>query len=447
MYFKEKILSGWGNFPQSPTKISSFQSENELRNFLQNSNIIARGMGRSYADQSTNNGNFAIDFTAFNRFISFDDDKGILECEAGTTFEKIIRYMGLRGWFPVICPATKHVTIGGAIANNIHGKSHPVHGSFVECVEEITLMLPDGRVVKTSREKHSELFWSNFGGLGLLGFILAARLRLKRIDSTYFEQISIPARNLDQVFELFETRQQDFTYAEAWMNAPTKGTKLGRGIVNFGNHAKIDELPFKKMLEPLKISHKPALNVPFYFPSFALNSLSLNILNKILHKNQVSASGIVHYDRFFFARDKINNWNRSYGRQGFVQYQLVVPVENSHSAIREILSEIAKRRLAPFLSTLKKFGDGKSGPLSFPMEGYTLSLHFPVTSGLKAFIHQLNDIVTEAGGRVYLGKDAFLEAPAFQKMYPQWGEWMKVKKKYDPDNIFSSDLSRRIGLC
>lgn len=447
MFFKQRLLSGWGNFPKSPTRISTFQSLAHLKESLNTPQVIARGLGRSYADQATNRDNHAIDFTSFNRFIHFDDDKGLLECEAGVSYYDIIHTLGPRGWFPMICPGTKYVTIGGAIANDVHGKAHHIDGSFINCVDEITLMIASGEVIKANRENNSQLFYASFGGLGLLGFILSAKIRLRRIDSTYFDQLSIPVRNLDEMLDILDTRDKDFSYSVAWVDPLAKGTKLGRGVVNFGNHAKIDQLPFSKMIEPIKIADGPKLNVPFYLPSFSLNRFSVSILNGLLHWKQRRGSGISHYESFFFPLDMINHWNRGYGSRGFIQYQFVIPLEKGRENLRKILTSIANSGCTPFLNVLKKFGKCKSGPLSFPIEGYTLAVDFPMSDMLKLFAKKLDELVIECGGKVYLGKDAFLSEENFKKMYPDWGEWLKVKHKYDPKNVFSSDLSRRIGLC
>ena len=447
MFFKQKLLSGWGNFPKSLTRISAFQSADDLRETLAMPKLIARGLGRSYADQATNTDNHAIDFTSYNRFIHFDDDKGILECETGVSYDDIIRVLGPRGWFPMICPGTRYVTIGGAIANDVHGKAHHIDGSFINCVDEITLMLANGEIVKADRERHSDLFYASFGGLGLLGFIMSAKIRLRRIDSTYFDQLSIPVRNLDEMMDILDTRDKDFSYSVAWVNPLAKGSKLGKGVVNFGNHAKIDELPFSKMIEPIKITGGPKLNIPVFLPSFSLNRFSVSILNNILYWKQRRGSGISHYDSFFFPLDMINHWNRGYGSRGFIQYQFVIPLEKGRENLRTILTSIAESGCTPFLNVLKKFGKGKSGPLSFPMEGYTLAVDFPVSEKLKPFAKKLDELVIACGGRVYLGKDAFLNEENFKKMYPAWEDWLKVKQKYDPENVFSSDLSRRIGLC
>jgi decaprenylphospho-beta-D-ribofuranose 2-oxidase len=225
-----------------------------------------------------------------------------------------------------------------------------------------------------------------------------------------------------------------------------KGNRLGRGVLSMGNHARIADLPEKMRSNPLKLGKKPKLAVPFYLPEFILNSLTVQLLDLAIYQMQKRAPEIVHYDKFFYPLDMINDWNRGYGKRGFIQYQFVIPLENGKENIRRILTEITESNCIPFLNVLKKFGKAQGGLLSFPFEGYTFAIDFPVTPQLKAFTRKLDEMVLNMGGRIYLGKDAYLDEATFKAMYPQYTEWLKIKKKYDPLNMFSSDLARRIGL-
>lgn len=440
-----ETLSGWGNIPKAVCKVAYPENMQETKDLLGTDTLLARGKGRSYADQATNNGHTIFKMERLRRFLHFDEVNGVLTCEAGATLADIIQHCAPKGWFPMICPGTKYVTLGGAVANDIHGKAHHVDGSFINCVLSFTIMLADGRILNASREENADLFEANFGGLGLLGIILTITIRLRKISTTFFNQKSIVAHNLEEMLQLIEDSEKDYNYSVAWIDSLAKGPKMGKGVLVVGNEAKLDELPQKYRKNPLMVSGEPKLSVPFYLPSFVLNTFSVGILNKILYWKQKSGTGIAHYEGFFFPLDMINNWNRGYGRRGFIQYQFVVPVENGKENIRRILTEITKSDCIPFLNVLKKFGKGQ-GLLSFPFEGFTFAIDFPITPQLKPFIKKLDALVLEAGGRIYLGKDAYLDEATFKAMYPQFNSWLDIKRKYDPENVFSSDLAKRVGL-
>lgn len=445
MQFEEETLSGWGNIPKSASKVMYARDAHDIVRILPVNQLLPRGLGRSYADQATNRGHLIVKMEKMDRFISFNEDKGILECEAGISLDEIITVLAPRGWFPMVTPGTKYITIGGAIANDVHGKAHHADGSFVNCVHSFTILLADGTVVKASRKENSDLFWANFGGLGLLGTILTATIQLRKIETTYFRQKAIATRNLDQMLDAIEDSNHEYTYSVAWIDPMAKGKRLGRGVLTVGNHARLEDLPKKLSANPLKIGKKPLLSVPFYLPEFILNSFTVSLLDVVLYWKQKSAPQITHYDSFFYPLDMINEWNRGYGKRGFIQYQFVVPTNNGRENIRTILTEITQSNCIPFLNVLKKFGKGQ-GLLSFPFEGYTFAIDFPVTPQLKPFTQKLDRMVLDMGGRIYLGKDAYLDETTFKAMYPQYKEWLAVKNKYDPGNKFTSDLSRRIGL-
>jgi decaprenylphospho-beta-D-ribofuranose 2-oxidase len=247
------------------------------------------------------------------------------------------------------------------------------------------------------------------------------------------------------MLQAIDDSDKEFTSSVAWIDSLAKGKSLGRGVLTMGNNAKLSDLPEKLRSNPLKLGKKAKLTVPFYLPAFTLNTFTVSILNTALNIMQKNAPGISHYDKFFYPLDMINNWNRGYGRRGFIQYQFVIPIEKGRDNIRKILTDITESGCVPFLNVLKKFGKGQ-GLLSFPFEGYTFAIDFPVTSKLKAFTQKMDKQILDMGGRIYLGKDAYLDEAMFKAMYPQYREWLEVKRKYDPNNVFSSDLSRRIGL-
>jgi decaprenylphospho-beta-D-ribofuranose 2-oxidase len=441
---KEK-LAGWGNYPVAESITLNPRDTDDAKGDIKKGEVIARGLGRSYGDQAVNENHYVAVCTKLNHFLHWDEQEGILECEAGVSLEEIITYFGPKGWLPMICPGTKFVTIGGAIANDIHGKAHHIDGSFVNCVLSFTILLADGSVVEASRSENADLFWANFGGLGLLGVILKARLKLRKIETTYFKQKSLVIKNLDHMLEALDQYDHEYNYSVAWIDALAKGSKLGSGVLTLGNAAKLNELPEKLKAEPLKLHKTSKLAVPFFLPSFVLNGLTVRMLNRVIAFVQNSPKEFVHYEKFFFPLDAINNWNKGYGKRGFIQYQFVIPEDNGKKNLTEILELIAGSGCTPFLNVFKRMGEGQ-GILSFPFKGYTLAIDFPVTKELLSFTPKLDARVLAAGGRLYLGKDALLQESTFKAMYPQHLEWMAIKRKYDPDNRFSSNISRRLGL-
>lgn len=443
---KEEKISGWGNFPRVTSKIAWVKNPTQLNaTLVSNENVTARGLGRSYGDQAISSTSLVASLPPMNKILSFDESTGILNCQAGLSLNQIIRIFAPRGWFPVINPGTKYVTIGGAIANDIHGKAHHVNGSFVNCVEDFDIMLANGEIVTCSRNHHQDLFYASFGGLGLLGIIIRASIQLKKIETTFFKQKSIKCENIDEMLDAFDQYDHDFDYSVAWVNALIKGENLGKGVLTLGNQAQLKDLPFKLRKEPLLIKPEPKLKVPFYLPDFSLNPFSVKILNRIIAHVQAKPTSIVHYEKFFFPLDAILHWNRGYGKRGFIQYQFVIPLQNGRENIKKLLSAVSESGCTPFLNVLKKFGEGQPY-LSFPKPGYTFAIDFPVTKKLSAFITKMDQMVLDCGGRIYLGKDAMLTAEMFRKMYPDYQQWLNIKKKYDPQNKFTSSLAERLNL-
>jgi decaprenylphospho-beta-D-ribofuranose 2-oxidase len=442
---QKKKLAGWGNYPTAESYTVSPRNEDDLRDDLRKGKLIPRGLGRSYGDQAVNEDQFVAICTKLNHFLHWNEQEGILDCEAGVSLEEVITTFGPKGWLPMVCPGTKFVTIGGAIANDIHGKAHHIDGSFVNCVLSFTILLADGTIAEASRTGNTDLFWANFGGLGLLGVILTARIKLRRVETTYFRQKSLKIKGLDHMIEALDQYDHEYNYSVAWIDALAKGPKLGSGVLTLGNAAKRDELPEKLKNDPLKLHSTGKLALPFFLPSFALNGLTVRLLNSVIAYVQNSPKEFVHYEKFFFPLDAINNWNRGYGKRGFIQYQFVIPEDNGKKNLTEILEIIAASGCTPFLNVFKRMGDGQ-GILSFPFKGYTLAIDFPVTKKLLTFTPKLDAKVLSAGGRLYLGKDALLQESTFKAMYPQYEQWLAIKRKYDPANRFTSNISRRLGL-
>jgi FAD/FMN-containing dehydrogenase len=443
-------LSGWGGNlhaecelrePENPAEIASRLARERTH---KNGGTIARGLGRSYGDAALNGGGQVLGLRRLDRYLGFDADAGVLTCEAGVTLEQIIDDFTPSGWFPMITPGTKFVTVGGCIANDVHGKAHHAQGSFSTCVDELIVQLASGDVVRASREENSDLFWGTFGGMGLLGVVLSARLRLRKIESTYFRQKAIPVKNLEAMLTALEESDRSFSYSVATLDVTAKGPRLGRGVVSVGEPATRAELPAKLAADPLRVSGPPKVTVPFELP--ALNAITIRPVNAAIMTMLRRAPACGHYEGFFYPLDKIAYWNRGYGRRGFTQYQFVIPFADGLRRMTEILTVILSSGELPFLNVLKRFGKESGGVLSFPREGYTLAIDFPIRQGTVALLRRLDAMVLDAGGRVYLGKDSYLDAATFRAMYPAIDRWLAIKAKYDPEGLFTSDLARRVGL-
>lgn len=439
-------LSGWGANARVECALIEPETPAQVAALLDRTGSIARGLGRSYGDAALNAGGQVLGVTRLDRYLGFDASTGTLTCEAGTSLADIIAQFAPRGWFPAITPGTKYVTVGGCIANDIHGKAHHAQGCFSNCVESMTVLLASGEVVTASRSEHPDLFWASFGGMGLLGIVLTATLRLRKIETTYFRQKAIAVRGLDHALEVLAESDAEYPYSVATIDVLARGARLGQGVVTVGDHARRDELPPRLSSEPLRVAGPPRLTVPFTLPELTLNPLSIRVVNAVIQYIQASAGALSHYESFVYPLDGIAHWNRGYGRRGFTQYQFVIPFEAGAERMREILNAIFSAGELPFLNVLKRFGAESGGLLSFPRAGYTFAIDFPIRQNTVALLRRLDAMVLDAGGRIYLGKDSFVEASTFRAMYPALEQWLAVKAKYDPSNVFTSDLGRRVGL-
>ncbi|NYF80284.1 FAD-binding oxidoreductase [Granulicella arctica] len=439
-------LTGWGANMRVDCHLTEPGFSSDIAAQLDQAGTIARGLGRSYGDCAINAGGQVIGMTRADRCLCFDEHTGTLTCEAGVSLERIIHDFAPCGWFPMITPGTKFVTVGGCIANDIHGKAHHAQGCFLNSVDSMTVLLASGEVVVASRSVNPDLFWATFGGMGLLGVILTATIRLRKIETTYFHQRSIRVNNLEEMLTALDEHDDTFPYSVATLDVLATGAHLGRGVLTLGDHASLDDLPSQLAADPLRISGPPKLTVPFELPEFTLNPLSIRLVNAVIQRIQASAAPIGHYESFFYPLDKIARWNRGYGCRGFTQYQFVIPFTDGPSRMREILTAILSSGELPFLNVLKRLGKESGGVLSFPQEGYTFAIDFPIRRNTAALLRRLDAMVLDAGGRIYLGKDSYVEASTFRTMYPALDNWLATKAKYDPHCVFTSNLGRRVGL-
>ncbi len=439
-------LQGWGGQRRVECDERSPETTPEVARAISKDGTISRGLGRSYGDAALNEHKRVVTMTRLDRYLAFDEGTGVLRCEAGVTLARLIADFAPRGFFPAITPGTKYVTVGGCIANDVHGKAHHAQGTFVTCVESMQVLVADGRVVTASRSENPELFWATFGGMGLLGVVLDATLRLRRIETTYFRQRAIPTRDLTHALELLEEHDAAQPYSMATLNSMATGSKLGQGVLNIGDHAHRDELPKKLALQPLRLAGERALTVPFELPELTLNPVTIRAVNTVITNIMKTKGEFQLYEGFFYPLDMIHEWNRGYGRRGFIQYQFVVPFDGGEQTIRGLMETMTSSGQLPFLNILKRMGEANEAPLSFPMKGLTFAIDFPVRDGLVALTRELDARVADAGGRIYLGKDSYLEAPMLRRMYPRLAEWQRVKAKWDPQSAFTSDLGRRLEL-
>jgi len=442
---KKQKISNWGRYPSVEAQIYDLSDEFRMGEKIGGlSPAIARGLGRSYGDSSL--GENIIATVGYNRFISFNEETGVLKCEAGVSFADILEVFVPKGWFLPVTPGTKYITVGGAIASDVHGKNHHKEGSFGDWVREMKILVASGEVLLCSPTQYEDLFFATIGGMGLTGLILEAEFTLKRIETSFISQETLPADNLEKVMGFF-TESKKSTYSVAWIDCLAKGKNLGKSILFLGEHAPlstIESTVFKDT--PLWYHSKGKLGVPFDFPSGSLNSLTVKAFNGLYYSmSKLKGNGIVHLDPFFYPLDSVNNWNRIYGKKGFLQYQFVLPFDKSFDGMTEVLQAIAKEGRGSFLAVLKLFGRQDS-LISFPMEGYTLALDFPIMPGLMKFLNKLDEIVLKYDGRFYFTKDSRLKPDVFKRGYPKLNDFLEIKAKYDPNNLFASAQSKRLEL-
>ncbi len=439
-----KQVSGWGRFPRLAARVERARFQSDLvRRSQEATPLLALGSGRSYGDACIFEN--LVSTLPLDHLLEFDETTGLIRVEAGATLEKILCFGVPRGWFLPVTPGTKFPTLGGCIAADVHGKNHHVDGSIARFVQELEMVLADGRVLRCSAEENSDLFEATVGGMGLTGFIYAATLQLRKISSAYISMRSIKTKCFAETCDVLKETAAEYAYSVAWVDCLAAGKRLGRGIVHLGNHA----TPRTELQGEELALHRPQrLAVPFSLPQFVLNGRNVRIFNRLYYLKHGSHRDqqFIHYDPFFYPLDSLGHWNRLYGRDGFVQYQFVVPEEGGRLVMEKIMAKIASQGNASFLAVLKTFGPGR-GLLSFPIEGYTLALDFPLRSGVTVpFLHRLDAEISAAGGRVYLAKDAVLQRHDFEAMYPQVDTFKAIKQKYDPTNLFRSAQSIRLGI-
>lgn len=438
-------LAGWGRYPVRECTVWQPTTADALHETLTPlPSTIARGNGRSYGDASMNV-DATIDMRRLDRLITFDETTGTLVCEAGVLLSDLVASLVPRGWFPPVTPGTRMVTIGGMIASDVHGKNHHVAGSFCDHVDWFDLDLGNGRVLRCSPTENADLFTATCGGMGLTGIIVRASFRMLKIETAFMRQRTIRVPDLEQALAVFE-QSHGSTYSVAWIDCMATGKSLGRSAILLGEHAKLGDLDPSRRAAPLARPLRKPKSIPIDFPGFALSGFNVRMFNHLYYAMQRPGDAVVDVDPYFYPLDAIFEWNRIYGRRGFVQYQSVLPLTESEKGMRRLLEAISAAGAGSFLAVLKRMGPQSFGMLSFPMEGYTLALDFPATPGNFALLERLDAITADHGGRVYLTKDARVSPQRFAAGYPRLDEFRNLRAQYGLDQRFSSLLSQRLGL-
>lgn len=442
----EALLHGWGRYPVTRCRLHEPADEAALQRAVADGPVIARGNGRSYGDSALQARGTLLT-ARLGRCLRLDPNTGVLECDTGLLLADILDHAVPRGWFLPVTPGTKFVSVGGAIAADVHGKNHHRAGGFGAHVLWLDLVGADGHTVRCSPYAHTSLFEATIGGMGLTGVIRRAAIHLIPIETGWIRQETLVAPNLDAAIVAFQD-SHNWTYTVAWIDSLAGGTGFGRSLLHRGEHAMPDELPVAARAAPLRPPRKRAARVAFDVPAGLLNRWTARAFNFAYwerHRRRTAAR-IVDYDSFFYPLDGLLDWNRIYGQRGFLQYQCVFPLDASQAGLTRLLSEIGRSRLGSFLAVLKLLGPGGRG-LSFPMQGYTLALDFPFTPPLLGLLDQLDAIVLDHGGRIYLAKDARMSADTFARSYPTLGWFEQVRHTHGAAGVFRSRQAERLGIA
>lgn len=433
-------ISGWGNFPKVNSVITSYSDYSKLQEIVKKSQIILpNGLLRSYGDSALSENTFSS--KRLNKFLNFDTNRGILHAEAGVSLKEINEITIPKGWFLPVTPGTKYITVGGAIASDVHGKNHHKSGTFGKFVNWIKLLIADGSIVNCSMAENTDLFRATIGGMGLTGIILEAEFQLQQINSSSIVQKTVKTKNLDELLEKFE-KYKDYTYSVSWIDTASRGKNSGRALLFLGEHDTNNEIDLEYNQK------KQILNVPFFPPKFFLNSFLLKELNFLYFLKELKEEKdfSTDFDSFFYPLDAILNWNRIYGKSGFAQYQFVIPFENASETLKLVLKTLSDFGLYSFVTVLKVFGEENEFYLSFPKKGYTLAMDFAISEKSLKMFDKLDEIIWNAGGRVYLTKDARMSSEFFKEGYTKLIQFKEVKQKFDPNNKFQSLQSKRLGI-
>ncbi|MBM87899.1 MAG: FAD-linked oxidase [Gammaproteobacteria bacterium] len=433
-------LHGWGRFPRADAELIEPPSAELFPEIFKSERIkgslIARGGGRSYGDSALSKNIISSRF--LDNFLEFDETSETIRCGAGVSIDMLLRTIIPTGYFLPVLPGTGFVSVGGAIAADIHGKNHHTDGSFCDHLVRFSLLLASGEIIECSPKTAIDAFIATCGGMGLTGVILDATLKLEKVPSVCIKRESIVAANLEDCFDLIEDNESS-KYSVAWIDCLAKKNALGRSILHLAEHNATGLQKYKS---------RRRLSIPFNIPAFLVNKHTTRLFNNSFYhlRKRTAGTNIVNYDSYFFPLDNIKNWNRVFGQKGFFQYQLVIPSDSAKRGMKEILNVVANSGKGSFISVLKKFSKSNENLLSFPEAGYTLTLDFKNEPGISPLMKKLDDIVLAHCGRLYLAKDARMSEDMFKKSYSNWEKFIEIKNRLDPNGKFASIQSDRIGL-
>jgi decaprenylphospho-beta-D-ribofuranose 2-oxidase len=456
---EEMTLGGWGRASSSRCSVLRPSSEEQVLDALALSaetgrSVIARGAGRSYGDAAQNEGGYVLDMTGYDRVLEIDRERLLVRAQAGATVAQLMARLAAHGLTLPVVPGTRHVTLAGAIASDIHGKNHHRDGAFARHVSAIKLCVPGGETLELTPESDGEIFYATLGGMGLTGVVLEATLRVEELASPWVAADLDRTDGLEQTLELL-SGPEHHRYSVAWLDLLARGSRMGRAIVS-----RADPLPAGAhtprprgrrgagSVYPGALSKPAAIDVPRAFPSALLRPASVRAFNMFrwgaaFRRERGRPLALAPY---FFPLDVLGEWNRLYGPAGFVQYQFVIPTGREGS-LERCFELIRQRRLPVYLAVFKRFGAALGGPLSFPIEGWTLAIDIPADApGVMAALEQLDEVVAGCGGRVYLTKDIRLRPDILRSIYPQLDRFQALRERVDPQGLLGSDLARRLEL-
>jgi decaprenylphospho-beta-D-ribofuranose 2-oxidase len=449
--FTTSRLTGWGRTSPSSARVAEV-SQNNVAGLLKDPHhrgVLIRGLGRSYGDAAQNAGGTVLTLEGSAEEAVLDRSAATLTAGAGVSLHDLLKVIVPQGFFVPVTPGTRFVTVGGAVASDIHGKNHHVEGSFGNHIRRLTLMLADGTIHEIGPDQNPTLFWATVGGMGLTGVILEATFSLIPIETSLCTVNTIRCRNIDVLIDEMSHGDDDHRYSVAWADLLATGSRLGRSVLWRGDHTKLAELSNKEAADALKYEPKHLATVPPVVPSFGfVNKLSSTLFNELWFRKEPRQKNGGHKSipAYFHPLDAIGSWNRLYGDGGFLQYQFALPF-GREDELRQIVEKIAVSKTASPLVVLKRFGDANPAPLSFPMPGWTLTVDIPTRSeGLGQLLHSLDEVVMQSGGRHYLAKDAHTTPTAIRRGYPRLDEWKQIQRSVDPGQLWQSDLARRLEL-
>lgn len=438
-------LSGWGRYPAIDTDFVAPRDDAELIGIVASGCSIAHGNGRAYGDSAVSP-ETTIHMRHFNHFLAFDRDAGLITVEAGVLLADVIKVCLPHGWFPPVTPGTKFVTVGGMIAADVHGKNHHCHGSFRNFIDWLDLLCEDGTIRRCSRNENCELFNWTIGGMGLTGIVLRAAFRLRAIETGWIRQQTHVAANIDDAIDRFDTTL-DSTYSVAWIDCLSNGPSLGRSLITLGEHATTGDLGEHKLTFPTTSAGRKQTALNFDFPNWVLNSFSIRAFNELYFQKgrRGPKQDLVTWDTYFYPLDSILGWNRIYGRRGFAQYQCAIPLDQARAGLRALLECISTSKASSFLAVLKRLGP-QTGNFSFPLEGFTLALDFPISTKSMKLMDQLDEITAAHKGRINLAKDSRMSPTMLARTDRRASDFEAYRKAENLHRTFASSQSMRLRI-